>query len=535
LAKDMKHLFYNGNVITMDPTGRVADAILIEGNTISDVGSYHSLKPEADSKTIKIDLKGKTLLPGFIDNHTHLGEWMKRKTSANLESALCCDDVRKIFVKYRKKLKIHSEPQNCWLIGYGLHKHKLSDYNLINRKFLDSISPDLPLVLATFDLHTKCCNSIALKIAGITNQSSDPHGGSVGRFADGSPNGFLYEKACSLINDYLPQAQDISEANELFTSALEELYSYGLTGVHSMENYRSYLKSQDDLRDKLRICWHIYHEDKGDVIANGHRSYTGDEFSKFGTIKLFIDGALGSESAYISRPYTNNKDNYGYPIIYKEELTKILEDLFSNRLAVSVHSIGDSSTEIFLNSFEEIRNNKKIEIPSGNRLEHLQFLSKDQIARIASLNLYCSLQPVHLSFDIPVIKELCSPDLHPMAYPFSTLLKNKCRLGFGSDAPIADINPFQGIYYALTRADSSSPENKGWFAEESLNSIQAIAGYTIGGAEGALSNHRLGSLERGKLADLIVLEDFENKPAEYWKDAKSLLTMIDGKIVYSQL
>ena len=531
----MKFLFHNGVLGSLDQTTDPSDSLLVVDGVIADIGSYHKLKLSTDSKTEYINLEGKMLLPGLTDNHTHIGQWLKIKTGVSLENARSCNDIQQLLQDFIRKQTTSELEKQRWIAGYGLHKHLIKDYQNLDRKFLDHLPIQQPFAITTFDFHTKIVNSKALDVADITATTNDPEGGRIGRDSHGKPNGILYEKACNLISDVMPSATEIFLDSARLSSALQQLYTNGITSLHSMERFLDYQRVKDLLIGKLRVCWHIYHEDVDELIKNQITSYQGCQFSKFGTVKLFLDGSLGSETAFLSRPYNNNPENRGFPILEQGQLTEILSILFSNGLAVSVHTIGDSSTDLFLSSFEELKLKTDIAIPVGNRLEHLQFLNHSQIERISQHDLYCSMQPIHLSFDIPVIKKLCHPDLIKLAYPFSTMLQNRCRIGFGSDAPIADINPFLGVYYAVTRHYEDSVNYKGWTLGESICVDDALLAYTLRGAEGSLSSHYRGSLELGKRADLIVIKNYADKPSDYWREAKSYFTMIDGLVVHNQL
>lgn len=299
-----------------------------------------------------------------------------------------------------------------------------------------------------------------------------------------------------------------------------------------MENYADYLNYKDLFEQNLRVCWHIYDEDIEKVINNNHRSYSGDEFSKFGTIKTFLDGSLGSSSALLSKYDHETEENFSL-LLGKDEIRDLLFKCRENNLGLSFHSIGDKSTKILLDIIEQIYPDEK-KISPLIRLEHLQFLNEHDIARIKKRGLYCSMQPYHISFDIPII-ESSHPSLRDIAYPLSLFFDYGCDLGFGSDSPVADINPFAGIYSAITRKSDLDPQNESWTPQYCLTPTQALYGYTSGASIGSQSRSSLGTLKPGKIADMIVIDDYRQQPPEFWLQAHSYLTMINGRIVYNEL
>jgi hypothetical protein len=571
----MKTLFHNGLIKTMEPAAcssrnydepgeksklsgnRLPTALLVENSKIRDIGETRQLLEEhTDGKTLRIDLKGRMLLPGFIDNHTHFFEYLKTERGVELKNAASLKDIKDLIETHLLKTSSASaaaaninagmEADNPparklneteWIYCYNLEKHKIKDYGDLDIRFLDSISPDFPLVIQSKDYHTRCCNSAALNLIGIDRMTPDPAGGKIGRFSNGEPDGFLFEKAWTLLTDYLKKNIAPHSVKTNITSALpaalKKIYRYGITGLHCMENYNNYQAFRDIFDHKLRVCWHIYDEDIEEVIADKLISYSGSDFRRFGTIKTFLDGSLGSSTALLSTAIDGNNSTSASLLLEENELRELILKCKNNGLGLSVHSIGDLSTKIFLNLIDEL-------YPKGEkvspliRLEHLQFIDAHDRCRIKERGIYCSLQPYHISFDITLIESLPS-SLRDIAYPLAELFSLNCLTGFGSDAPIAEINPFWGIYCALTRKADLDPLRDSWTPHQRLTTEQALHGYTYGAALGSLSHKTLGSLTIGKAADLIVIDDYRQQPPEYWLEAKSYLTMINGRIVYNEL
>ncbi len=517
--------------MTMDPELGVHDSLLIENNRIKELG-VPELSKSNDSSILKIDLKGKVLLPGFIDNHTHILEYLKEERIVDLKGTENLTEIADRIKAFLRKIpeRQHIESSTNWIICRNLDQSNIRDYNELDRQFLDRICSKYPVVLQSKDLHTRCCNSTALKYIGIDSKTPDPSGGKIGRRPDGTPDGFLYEKAWILVERFLKHNSPYDYRASL-SSGLNKLYRYGLTAVHTMENFSDFRQYADLFVDKLRVCWHIYDEDIDDVIDQGLTSYTGTEFKKFGTIKSFLDGALGSSTAFLSISDDSSSSSASL-LIEEDALINLIQKCRNNNLGLSFHSIGDKSTTVLLDVIDRLYSRGRVS--PMLRLEHLQFLNSDDIERIRERGIYCSLQPYHISFDIPIIDKK-HRSLRNIAYPLKVIFDKGCRVGFGSDAPIADINPFTGIYSAITRKVHLDPAEESWLSEFLITPEQSINGYTRSGAYGSDSQKERGTLTPGKLADMIVIEDYRNKPADYWLEARSYLTIIDGKICYNEL
>jgi len=517
--------------MTMDPGSGVHGSLLIERNRIKDVGVTES-SLFRDPTILKIDLRGKILLPGLIDNHTHILQYLKEEMYIDLLGAGNLKEIAERIEVFLKRVpeSRKAEPLTNWIICRNLNRNNISDYRDLNRQFLDSVSNEYPIVLQSRDLHTRCCNTIALNLIGIDSTTPDPAGGRIGRENDGTPDGFLYEKAWVMVEQFIKNNAPFDYATSL-SAALNKLYRYGLTSLHTMENFSDFEQYADIFVDKLRVCWHIFDEDIDKVIEHELRSYSGDEFKKFGTIKSFLDGALGSSTALLSI-YDDPDSSVASLLIEEDEISDLLKKCRSNKLGLSFHSIGDRSTTLLLDIIDKLYTDKRVS--PMLRLEHLQFVNNRDIERIRRRGIYCSLQPYHISFDIPVI-EGKHRSLRDIAYPLKTIFSKGCQVGFGSDAPIADISPFTGIYSAITRKADLNSDNESWMPEFLVTPEQSIDGYTRGGSYGSGSQNDIGTLTPGKLADMIVIEDFRNKPAEFWLEAKSYLTIIDGKIRYNEL
>ena len=524
----MNILLFNGKIFTQDEKNPLANSLYIEGNKIKKVGNFAEIKTDIKPQTEKINLNGKVVLPGFIDTHTHFIKYALSKENIDFSNAKNLAEVEQKLIDYRKKNRSKSD----WIIGFGWNKNLWNETKNFNKYFLDKIFPHNPVYLSSKDGHTFLCNSKALKIAGISKDTKSSEGCEIGFFKDGSPNGFLYENAWKLIHK-VRKKLPFEKQKKLLKSAISEAHSLGLTGIHNMGNENadklfSSLQNENEL--KLRICWHFPLELLDEMIENGVKSYSGDEWIKIGGVKLFIDGSIGSQSAYMFHQYTDSK-NYGYLVRSEEGFYKIVEKATRSGIATSTHAIGDRGVNIVINSIEKV--NKLLGEKLFHRIEHLQCVTSEDQKRVAKEGIYCAMQPIHISLDVKISEKYLGK-YAKNSYPFRSLLNYGAKIGFGSDVPIENHNPFLGIYSALERKYQNNPDNQSWISEQKISVEEAIKSYTIFAALGSQSSDKIGSICSGKLADIIIIDDFTNEDNSFWLNAKPYVTIVDGEIVFSR-
>ncbi len=529
----MKILLYNGKVLTQDPYNPIADTVLIDGNTIAFVGKKDEVSGDLFDDVLKIDLKNKVLLPGFIDCHTHFVNYSFSKRCINLSGLDSAAGIKKKLLDFKKKITEKQE----WIRGIGWDKNLWDDPSFFNKEFLDNIFPEIPVSLSSKDLHSFLCNSQALKKMNICPSTPDPKEGSFGRNPDGSLNGFLFEKAWKFIDEARPNIS-FEEQVSLFKDAIDEAHQMGLTGINSMEGKDAfeiftYLKKKDQLN--LRTCWHFRHELLDEMIENGIQSYTGDEWFKYGGLKLFMDGSIGSHTAYMFHPYAGQPENYGTHFYNEGELFEIVYKAAKNGISPTIHSIGDKANNFVINTLIRVKNIPDIKYQNLlYRIEHLQCCLPEDQQRVAQEGIYCSMQPIHISIDVKTTERLWGK-YGRNSYAFRSLLDEGAVLGFGSDVPVETHNPFFGIYSALERKYHCDPKEKSWIPEQKITVQEAIRAYTIDAAKGVRSEDMIGSISHGKRADLIVIDDFENESNEFWLEAKPYMTIVDGEVKFNNL
>jgi len=295
----MPILFYNAKLFLNNHVSTQADAVYVEDNKIKSVGKYAEIKNTIPDNTRKIDVKQKLLLPGLIDTHTHFVQYALSKSEIDLSSARTLDEIGKILKDFKKNMPADQK----WVSGKEWNGNLLQNVEKLDKRFLDRIFPKTPVSLASKDLHTFVCNSKALEKINV-EKSALPEGGSLGRYADGSLNGILEERAWLLIEEVKPNLSDKIK-KQLVKETISEAHELGLTGIHIMEEKASYEILKDLHREgnlQLRVCWHFPLEILDEMIKRGVKSYRGDNWFKFGGVKVFMDGSLGSKTAYMFHP-----------------------------------------------------------------------------------------------------------------------------------------------------------------------------------------------------------------------------------------
>lgn len=520
----MDTILYNAKIYAQP----AADALLIRDGYIYHVGKYADCKHYAQPGVKSVNLDGKNLLPSFTDAHTHFVEYAKRGLYPDLSECYTIDEIVNSLKEYRKIM-----PKGLkWVLGGMWDQNRLGDISALNKKLVDAIFPDIPVALWSKDYHNKLCNSQALKIAGFSSESKDPAGGRFERFSDGSLNGILFEKATELIDPFIVQADDATLISAI-KKAVARVYEYGITSIHSMEYDESIMLLRDAFEQdsKLRLCWHFMEQDYEKALQLGLKSYEGDEWFKLGGLKLFADGTLGSKSAAIFESYPDEPENRGILRYEDNELARIAEQAAKDGFSLTIHAIGDRAVSQATDCLGALHDTQE---PVLHRIEHVQAIRPLDIIRLKEYGISVSMQPIHLMADIPQIRANW-PHIGDKAYPIKSLVSAGVGYGFGSDSPIESINPFLGIYAALERKDFAALDIGALSQDEAITLDEAILGYTSGAAALSGSGDIRGKLQRGFLADMFVLEEFDTRDNHFWLSAKSRLTILNGMIVFSDI
>jgi hypothetical protein len=543
----MNALLTNANVYTVNPAQPRATAIAIAGNRIVAVGSDADISAIILPNAQRINLNGAFVLPGLTDAHVHLehtGFAMQR---------VPLDEVPSIEEAVRRvRERATSTPPDQWLQGWGWQQ-AIWGGQFPTAQQLDAATADHPVALRAKSGHAMWANTLALRKAGITRETADPSGGEIVRDAAGQPTGVLLESAMDLVSHVLPLPTPEQE-EEATLLAMRAMNRAGLTGVHCMDGaggiglggigtFGTYQRLREQRRSTLRVCKQLPVENLDAVIGAGLRSGFGDAWLRIGGVKVFTDGALGPKTAWMVAPYENESHNTGIPIWEPEQLVEFVQRAHAHGLSVTTHAIGDRANHVILDAYElgsrgaASREQGSTSAPQHlrtsahlrDRIEHAQVLLPEDIARFGLLGVIASVQPIHATQDMFMVDAYWGARGR-YAYAFRDIANGGARLALGSDSPVETFDPLVGIHAAVTRQRKDGTPAGGWYSDQRLTVEEAIHGYTMGAAHASYSEHELGSIEPGKLADLTVLShDLTAISPDEILDVKVQRVMVDGE------
>ncbi|HEX3081575.1 MAG TPA: amidohydrolase [Puia sp.] len=525
-------IYFNAQVWTGDSANPSAKAIAIKDSLILYVGNdYHEY---SDSHTSLIDLEGKMVVPGFIDNHVHFLDGGYYLANIDLRDAKSKSEFIAVFHHYTDSAKGKS-----WIRG-GNWDHEAWGGELPRATWIDSISGEHPVFISRYDGHMGLANSIALKMAGITKNTSNPPGGEIVKDPKtGEPTGILRDEATNLVYNIITNLSEKELDESLHRSASHAL-SHGFTQVHDMGTYGGWIDMATYRRAEaagnlpIRIYSFVAISGWEKLDSFVKKNGRGNDLLHWGGLKGFVDGSLGSTTAWFYKPYLDAPKSTGLQVTDTIRLRKWVLSADSAGLQVACHAIGDRANDWILNVYEEAENlhpNKDHRF----RVEHAQHLTQEAIERFARLKVVPSMQPFHAIDDGKwAAKRLDSPRLK-RTYVFRSLLETNANLTFGSDWPVAPLDPIAGIYAAVTRRTLDDKNPGGWFPEQKITVEQALRCYTANNAWAGFQEQKTGKLKAGMLADLTVLsEDLFSIAPENIRNTKILLTVVNGKEAYKR-
>jgi len=532
-AQQMKTAFINGTIFTSDKANTIVEAVLIEGNKIVFVGSSKEVQGLIDNQTNVIDLNKKLMLPGFIDNHVHFINGGLYLLGIDLRPANTTSEFKQILKDYAEK-----NPGRWITGGYWDHeKWEIKDYP--TKEMIDEVVPNQPVFVSRLDGHMGVANSLALKMAGITKDTPNPDGGLIVKDSKtGEPTGLLKDNAMDFVFNVIPSPTD-EEYYEALKAALEEAKKLGITSVQDI-TFASALKAYQKAKDEGILTCRIYTRwpisDYKYLVDNGIKAGYGDDLIRMGSLKAFADGSLGSSTAWFFEKYNQDTTTYGLPmdIVTDGSLEKWALDADRNGLQLSVHAIGDKANAYMLDLFEKIvKENPKWD--RRFRIEHAQHVRFEDIKRFTELGVIASVQPFHCIDDGVWAEKRIGPERIKYTYPFKSFLDAGANICFGTDWYVAPLNPMLGLYAAVTRRTLDEKNPNGWIPEQKISVEDAIRCYTINSAYASFEENIKGSIEVGKLADLVVLSEniLEIDPVRI-KDVEVEMTVFDGKIIYQK-
>ncbi|HEV2248952.1 MAG TPA: amidohydrolase [Candidatus Limnocylindria bacterium] len=513
-------LFHNGRIHV---GGRVsAEALVERDGRVASVGTLAELRREhGAAKTV--DLRGGLMMPGWHDSHVHFTWWAIQMDQIDLRDAPTVDAALGRIEAYARTL-----PAGAWILGGRFDKNRWGRWP--TAADLDRATAGRPAALRSRDGHARWLNTAAMRAAGIDRATNDPAGGALERDASGAPTGILKENANRLADAVVPPPT-VGESFAAIERGQREAHRRGITAIEDLEQaaaFSAFQRRRDHGDLRLRVAMGIPHGSLDAALALGLRTGLGDEWLRTGHLKIFTDGALGSQTAALEEPYEGGEDR-GLLTIDPERLNTDVARAAAGGIAVAIHAIGDRAVHVALDAIEPTRATQP---ELRQRVEHAQLLRRQDIPRFGALGVIASMQPIHATSDRDLVDRYWGAARAVRAYPWRQILDQGGRLAFGSDAPVEPIDPLLGIHAAVARRRPGDADR--WHPEQALELHEALAAYTAGAAYAMAADRERGSLAVGMRCDATVVErDLALTPVEEWPALTVSGTIVGGEIVHS--
>ena len=522
-------IIINGKIHTGDPALPAARALAITGETIAAVGDDRDIRRLEGPSTRVIDAGGKLVLPGFNDAHVHLIRGAEELVGVDLRPARDEREMARRLADHASKI-----PSGRWIRGGYWDHEGWPGTSLPTREQIDAATPAHPVFVERLDGHMALANSLALRLAGIDASTETPAGGTIVRDARGRPTGLLKDNAMALVLRAIPpeSSEDILAKAR---AALRHAASLGVTTIQDMTAGAAELSAYQVLRARGELTSRIYaiqNCDPTSLVAAGIRTGFGDDWLRVGGIKLFADGSMGSGTAAFFEPYADDPGTCGLLIHEPDRLQEAIFAADAAGFQPVVHAIGDRANALVLDVFARLRAERGVRDRRA-RIEHAQVIRRADLARFSALDVIASVQPSHCIDDMRWAEARIGPARCALAYNVRSFLDAGVRVAFGTDWFVEPLNPMLGVYAAVTRRFPDGTPGEGWYPEERIGIAQALHCYTAGSAYAEHADIRKGTLTPGKLADLVILsDDLFMIPPRAMLDARPLLTMVGGRVVY---
>jgi len=537
-AETADTIITNARVYTVNPQQKWAEAIAVRADKIIFVGDAKSAESYKGPSTKVIDAKGKLVLPGFTDCHVHFMSGSLGLTQVDLTGANTIEEIQK-----RVKDYAAAHPTLPWITGMGWQYPTFGATALPNKKILDDVMVDRPVYLVAYDGHSSWANSKALAMAGIDRNTPDPPNGKIVRDANGEATGALKEAAGDLVERLMPKPTREERLTAL-RKGLHEANRLGVVRVHSAGGDFEYLDLYDELRKngELTVRQYIaYFLDPPELkpeaiekIEQARKKYN-DEWISGGAVKTMLDGVVEAHTAAMLGTYADDTSQSGKLFWDPDKYKQAIAELDKRGLQIFTHAIGDRAVRTALDAYENAQrtNHSTDDRP---RIEHIETITAEDIPRFGKLGVIASFQPLHTDPNEDTLKVwavAAGPDRVSRAWPWRSVESTGGKLAFGSDWPVVTISPWPGVQNALTRQTAEGEPAGGWVPKERINIEDAVRGYTLGAAFAGRREKTEGSLETGKLADVIILSKdlFTIEPPDILNE-EVLVTMVGGKVVY---
>ena len=524
----------NARIYTVDESHPLADAMAVRSGKVQFVGSTRAVMALRGASTRVVDLNGRTVIPGMVDAHGHVDNLGLALRTVDLTGTSSYDEVIARVVARAKT----AQPGQ-WIIGRGWDQNDWGDTRFPTHDKLTAAVPNNPVYLTRIDGHAGLANAAALKAANITAQTRDPEGGHIERAAGGAPAGVFVDNAQGLLRRVIPRATREEVKSEI-QAAIAEAHKWGLTGVHDAGASAQVLDIYEELGKAGTLNFRMYAMISDDSttlakwFARGPLVGGYDNTLWVRSIKLYIDGALGSRGAALLDPYADAANTNGLLVSKPEHIEAVAERALKTGFQVNTHAIGDRGNRIVLDAYEQALE----AVPVADhrfRIEHAQIINPDDIPRFATLGVIPSMQASHQTSDMYWAGTRLGSTRLLGAYAWRSLLNNGSIIPNGSDFPVEQVNPLISFHAAFSRQDEHDWPPNGWYPEQKMTRDEALRSITLWPAYAAFQESVIGSLTPGKLADFVVLDqDIMRVAPEQVLRTQVLATYVSGKPVYER-
>ncbi len=535
-------ILINGKIHTMNKERNIVEAIGINGDIIENIGTNEEIMALKNNSTKIIDLEGKVVLPGFNDSHMHLLSYGYSLNRIDLGGAKSIEEINCII---KNIIEEKDMEKGEWVNGRGWNQ----DYFIGEKRFptrhdLDKISLEHPILIGRACGHIVVVNSKALELLNITKDTPQVDGGHFDLDENGEPLGIFRENALGLVYSKLPNPT-VDDIKHMMVRAIKDLNKNGVTSVGTDDfdafpdvDYEKIILAYQELKEENKLKVRVYEQfliqDKDRLqgfIDKGYGSSWGDKFFKLGSLKLLVDGSLGARTAALTEDYSDDYNNKGITKLLQDELDIIVDLANQYNIQVAIHGIGDRAMYMALESIEKVLDKN----PRDNHrhgIVHCQITDEELLNKFAELKIIAYIQPIFLDYDWKIVRSRVGENRERTSYNWKTMLDKNITIACGSDSPVETFNVMKGIYEAVTRKDLDGNPQGGWLPEQRLTVDEAVYGYTMGGAYASFEENIKGSLEEGKLADMVVLsKDIFNMEEDSIKDVEVVATIFGGELV----
>ncbi len=541
----MDLILINGNIITMNDAYPKAEAMAINGGEFVKVGSNEEVLNFRTEDTKILDLRNKTVVPGFNDSHMHLLEFGYSLTKVDLNGSKSIDEV---IERAKSFLKNSDMSEKDWVKGRGWNQDIFKEKRFLNRYDLDKISKETPIYMTRVCGHVIAVNSKALEIMGVSKNTPQIEGGHFDVDEKGEPTGIFRENA----RDYIFNCVNPPKREDIKLMIMEAADAYAAQGITSVQtedldalpgiHYEEILNAYKELAEAGKLKIRIYEQcifrdinTYKDFLSKGYKTGYGDDYFKIGPLKLVRDGALGGRTALLREPYSDDPASIGISCFTQEELDEWVLTAQAANMTVAVHCIGDAAMYSALDSIEKAKKSVYKE-DMRHSIIHCQITEKEIINRFRELGVIAHVQPIFLDYDLHIVEDRVGKERAKYTYNFKRMLDEGVHVAGGSDYPYCEFyQVFLNLHAAINRQDVNGFPKGGWLPDQKLSVSEAIGIFTKGSAYASYDEERKGIIGEGKLADFFVMSDdiYMIKPSEI-KNMQVEMTFMGGNLVYER-